>query len=332
MHSLDGVAGLGVAAEPDDFDDFWLGTLHDSRAVARPPKVTRYESPLVAVDVFDVRFSGFAGDEVAGWLLLPRGGHGRANDQDQLPLVVEYLNYGAGRGLPHERLAWASCGYAWFVMDNRGQGSGVGGGVGNGGSTADPHGSGPALPGFLTRGILNPADSYYRRLITDAVLAVDALAPLDRVDASRIAVVGASQGGGVALAAAGLSDRIAAAMIDVPFLCDFQAVVGQTPASPYHEVAHFLANHRHAVDTVFRTLSYLDGVNMAKRARVPALFSVGMLDPVCPPASVFAARDKWGGSTLPEIRVYGFNGHEGGGGVHFQRQVEWLDSLFGGSS
>ena len=43
------------------------------------------------------------------------------------------------------------------------------------------------------------------------------------------------------------------------------------------------------VEQVFKTLSYFDGVNFAARAHAPALFSVALMDAVCPPATVFAA-------------------------------------------
>ena len=167
-------------------------------------------------------FPGFAGDPVKAWLLLPRGAEG------PLPAVVEYNGYGGGRGLPHERLGWAASGYAYLFMDTRGQGSGWG----SGGSTPDPHGSGPAAPGFMTRGIDDPADYYYRRVYTDAVRAIEAVRGLERVDAARVAVCGGSQGGGIALAAAGLTDGLVAVMPDVPFLCHFERAVGHDRHRP----------------------------------------------------------------------------------------------------
>ena len=68
--------------------------------------------------------------------------------------MVEYVGYNGGRGLPGEKLAWAAAGYVHVLMDTRGQGSGWG----NGGDTADPHGSGAATAGFMTRGIHEPRD------------------------------------------------------------------------------------------------------------------------------------------------------------------------------
>src|SRR5215213_9898824 len=53
--------------------------------------------------------------------------------------------------------------------------------------------------------------------------------------------------------------------------------------APYTEITRYFAIHRGVGDSAFTTLSYFDGVNFAKRASAPALFSVGLMDRVCPP-------------------------------------------------
>src|SRR4029077_12583181 len=113
------------------------------------------------------------------------------------------------------RLMWAAAGHAHFVMDNRGQGS-----DGPRGETPDPapDSVSPHYPGFLTQGILDPSRHYYRRLFSDAVRALDAVRTLPAVDASRVAAYGRSQGGGIALAVAGLAPDLPLLMSDVPFL------------------------------------------------------------------------------------------------------------------
>lgn len=309
-----------AVAEPADFDEFWRATLAGSRALAEAPRLTRVDAGLTTVEVYDVEFSGFAGDPVGGWFIVPTDAAASA----PLPAVVEFNGYGGGRGLPHERLAWASAGYAYFFMDTRGQGSTWG----SGGTTPDPHGTGPSAPGFMTRGILEPEDYYYRRVFTDAALAVDAVRSLAQVDASRVAVCGGSQGGGIAIAAAGLCDGLVGAMPDVPFLCHFERAVGLTDRDPYQEIVRYLSVHRDAAATVFETLSYFDGVNFASRASAPALFSVAHLDPICPPSTVFAARNAWGASAesapVADLVEYPFNEHEGGAGAHWPRQATWL--------
>jgi len=299
-------------AEPVDFDAFWQRTLEESRAAGGAATLEPYDARLSTVDVWDVTFPGFAGDPVKGWFMLPSGASGR------LPTVIEFNGYGGGRGLPHERLNWVSAGYAYFFMDTRGQGSGWG----TGGSTGDPSGTGASHPGFMTRGIDAPADYYYRRVFTDAVRAVDAVRGFPHVDAGRIAVCGGSQGGGITLAVAGLVDGLIGVMPEVPFLSHFERAVGLTGNDPYNEIVRYLAVHRGAQERVFETLSYFDGVNFAKRATAPSLFSVALLDPVCPPSTVFASHNHYAADS--EIEVYPFNEHEGGQGYHWLRQADWL--------
>jgi cephalosporin-C deacetylase len=299
--------------EPADFDAFWQDTLAESRALAHEVVLTPQPTPLTTLEVVDVTFSGFAGDPVKGWLSYPRGAEG------PVPLVVEYNGYGGGRGLPFERIGWASSGYAHFFMDTRGQGSMWG----NGGETPDPHGTGSSSSGFMTRGIEAPEAYYYRRVFTDAVLAIDAMRGLELIDSSRVAVCGGSQGGGIAIAAAGLADNVRVAMPDVPFLCHFERAVGMTDADPYQEIVRYLSVHRHSEDRVFDTLSYFDGVTLARRSGAAALFSVGLLDPICPPSTVFAAFNHFGG-TDRSIEVYPHNQHEGGQAAQWLAQTQFL--------
>lgn len=302
-----------AVTEPADFDDFWTGTIGAARAAGGEVVVTPVATPLTLVDTYDVTFPGFAGDPVKAWLWVPRGASG------PLPTVVEFNGYGGGRGLPHERLSWANAGYAHLFMDTRGQGSGWG----SGGETPDPHGSGPAASGFMTRGIDDPATYYYRRLFTDGVRAVDAVRGLPQVDPARVAVTGGSQGGGIAIAVGGLVEGLRAVMRDVPFLCHFERAVGLTDADPYQEIVRYLRVHRGAEERVFRTLSYVDGVNFAARISAPALFSAALHDMICPPSTVFAAYNR-----VPvadkAIEVYPFNEHEGGQSYQWLVQAAFL--------
>ena len=179
--------GSRAEATPPDLQEFWDRTLAEARSNSWPTRFERAPSPMALVESYDVTFPGFAGQPIRGWLHLPRDSAGA------LPCVVQYVGYGGGRGLAHERTYWAAAGDAHFVMDTRGQGS-----AGSVGGTADPHEGAPEYPGVLTRGIGDPDTYYYRRVHTDAVRAVDAARSHQRVDPARIAVAGASQGGAIA--------------------------------------------------------------------------------------------------------------------------------------
>src|SRR4051794_24146557 len=88
--------------DPADFDEFWATTLDASRAAAdrTAVSVVPVDTGLTTLDVFDVTFPGFGGQPVRGWLKVPSGREGAGS----LPLLVEYVGYGGGRGRPTERL------------------------------------------------------------------------------------------------------------------------------------------------------------------------------------------------------------------------------------
>jgi cephalosporin-C deacetylase len=304
------------AKAPADFDKFWTATLTEARSVPLDPVFERIDVGLDVFETYDVTFSGFGGHRVRGWYIKPAGG-----TVDRC--VVKYIGYGGGRDLPHQHLLWPSTGRAVLVCDTRGQGSSW-----SVSDTPDPVGSDPAHPGSMTKGILDPKAYYYRRVFTDAVRAVEAARSRSEIDPERVAVAGGSQGGGIALAVAGLDPRVYAAMPDVPFLCDFPRAVGLTSRDPYGEIVRYLVTHRSKVEQAFRTLNYFDGVHFAARAKASALFSVALMDDICPPSSVYGAYNAYAGTK--SIETYKFNNHEGGGTAQELRQVEWLAAIDGG--
>lgn len=305
------------SGEPDDFDAFWRRTLEEASAHPLDAEFTVHDAALSNVVAHDVSFAGWGGHRIRAWLNVPAGAEG------PLPTVVHYLGYGGGRGLPHDHLMWPAAGWATLLVDTRGQGA-----VNNNspGSTPDPHGGGnPQSPGFMTRGILDPDAYYYRRVFTDAVRAVEVARTHPAVDPDRIVVHGGSQGGGIAQAVAALSPHVRAALIDVPFLTHFRRAVEITDRDPYQEIVRFLSAQNGVCEQVFRTLSYFDGISFALRATVPALYSVALMDTVCPPSTVFAAYNHWAGPK--EIEVYPWNNHEGGGSAHRGVQLRMLRDL-----
>jgi cephalosporin-C deacetylase len=294
--------------EPADFDSFWADTLADARSHPLAATFEPVETGLSTVDCWDLTFAGFGGQPIKGWFLAPRDVAASPFVRDgRLSCVVEYIGYGGGRGRPIDWLMAPSAGHAHLVMDVRGQGS-----TWRAGDTPDAESgtSGGSFPGYATLGIADPATYYYRRLLTDAIRAVEAARSHPLVDPTRVAVNGGSQGGGMALAAGGLVPDLLLTLTDVPFMCNWRRATEITDGDPYHEIVSYCRVHREKTEQVFRTLSYFDGVNFAARAVSPALFSVGLMDVTTPPSTVFAAYNHYAGPK--EIEVYPFNGHENG--------------------
>jgi cephalosporin-C deacetylase len=158
---------------------------------------------------------------------------------------------------------------------------------------------------------------------TDAVRLVEVTRSLPGIDPERIVVAGESQGGGIALAAAGLTAGLAGALIDVPFLCHFERGMDIASTGPYLELASYLGAHHEADARVLQTLGYFDGVTMAKRMSAPASFSAALMDTTCPPSTVFAAFHACA-SAVKDIATYRFNGHEGGRPDQWERHVRFL--------
>lgn len=90
--------------------------------------------------------------------------------------------------------------------------------------------------------------------------------------------------------------------------------------TPYLEVARYLKTRSDKVEKVFETLSYFDAMNFAPDINCPILMSVGLVDIICPPSTIFATFNHIS-SKEKELAIYHGMGHESTN-VHQEKKIE----------
>jgi len=275
-----------------DFESYWETTV--AEAVKQPlnAELIPYDLPLRSLEAYAVRFDGYKGGRLAGWYVRPA-------ERGSFPGVCVYHGYSGRAPRPLELVSLAAQGVCVLAMDCRGQ---------NGQSPDAADYSEGHQMGWMTKGIRNPAEYYFRFVYADAVRALEMLARREEVDAKRIAITGISQGGGLTLAAAALSERPVLALPDIPFLCDFRRAVAIAPNGPYPEIAAFLKAYPHLYDAAFRTLSYCDCLNLAPWVKCRTVVLNCLWDDICPPSTIFGAYNQI--TAEKKIEVYPFHKHE----------------------
>jgi len=298
----------------EDFKQFWDDELKESERVPLNEDFAEMEDSLPLARVYDASFDGADGVRVKGWFLSP------LEVEKPLPAVVQFIGYTGGREYPHGLAAHVLNGFCAFIMDSRGQG-------GNTGMKVET--TYGASAGFITHGILDKDEYYYRHFYLDAVRAVEVVAGRPEVDAQRIAAIGGSQGGALTIAGASLSRKVAVMAPDVPWLSDFRRSI-DIAIGPYEEITTFMKRFPQRIEEAFGTLSYFDNMNLVTRTKVShAYYSVGLWDNVCPPSTVYASYNHLPAGVEKEMEVYPFNGHEGGGSLHQHRKLKWLRQVLG---
>lgn len=127
---------------------------------------------------------------------------------------------------------------------------------------------------------------YFHGMYLRLLRAIEYMTQQPEWDGKRILVFGESQGGGQAVAAAGLDSRVTAIVLNVPAIQDLGgARVGRRSGWP-----HPIENHHNLSDEQLdATLPYYDGALLIRHSKAEIYCEMGLIDPTCPPSAVWAS-------------------------------------------
>lgn len=259
-----------IMNRPQDIAAFWEKT---KQALAAVPVNAKVESVKEAIPYrkFLVTAHSLGDVEVAAFLSLPVQGEGGAKPW---PVIVTVPGYGGEQ----QGVMLSECqrGYAILQVFPRGQGE----------SAKFFKRTGDKL----TSGLTAPESAYYQGVYADVIRMIDYISTRADVDSNRIAMMGTSQGGGIALAVASLDKRIKAVVAHLPFLCNFRLAAGIKNSL----VKKLLDGANANTEASLQTLDYFDPVLLAPELKVPVLMSAGGKDETCPAQTIQSVYDKIG--------------------------------------
>ena len=270
---------------PEDFDSFW------NQAIAKMTELPEYkleerDFSIPNVACYELTFKGTRNGLVYSRMILPKTDH-------KVPVIFHFHGYMGRCWDWSDMLAYTVAGYGVVSMDVSGQ---------SGFSTAgdrSPLGNtvkGKALQEqrdvYASLSSLKKDELFYKDIYLDLYQLIEIVASLPQVNDSKLASYGASQGGALALVAAGLNPRIQRTVAIYPFLSDFRRVleIGNT-SEAYDELFRYFKFHdpfHETEDRLMQTLAYIDVKNFAHRIKGQVHMITGLDDDVCYPETQFA--------------------------------------------
>ncbi len=292
----------GVNPRPADFDAYWDRALAEMRDVDPRVELQPAEIETPFAECFHLWFTGVGGARVHAKFLRPKASSGPH------PALLMFHGYSGNSGDFFDKLPYAAAGYTVAALDCRGQGGLSEDSGGTGGNTLNGHiirGLGDALRG-------NPDKLLYRQIFLDTAQLARIVMAMPDVDPGRVGATGPSQGGALTVACAALEPRIRLAAPVFPFLSDYRRVWEMDQAKDaYVELKDYFRRFdptHETEDRVFEQLGYIDIQHLAPRIRATVLWTVCLMDTVCPPSSQFAAYNKI--SSPKDLVVYPDFAHE----------------------
>ncbi len=174
------------------------------------------------------------------------------------------------------------------------------------------------LKGYWAQGVESRDAYYFKGMYLRLMRTLDFLTSQPEWDGKRILVIGESQGGGQALAAAGLDHRVSAVVATVPAMSDmiihFENAIGGWP-----NPASFDADQQ----AVLETVPYFDTAHLLKGSKATIVAEIGLIDITCPSYAIYAAINQAEGPKI--VYAVPYRGHHLD---QHQFQSEWEKNVY----
>lgn len=273
----------GRTPRPANFDAFWKEGLAYAQAMEAEVKLRPVKPEVPGISCFDLTFMGVGGAQIYAKYIRAQQG------QPDRPVLLVFHGYRRSSPSWLHLMRYVCAGYDVMAMDCRGQG----------GRSQDVGGvRGTTHSGHFIRGLDDPDP--HRLLMHQIMLDTACLARIaSGMDGRKnvsVSAIGASQGGGLALACAALFPDMKKVVAICPFLCDYQRVwemdLGDTAYAELREYFKMFDPRHEREEAVFTKLGYIDVQHLAPWIRGEVLLMTGQMDTTCPPSAQYAAYNR----------------------------------------
>lgn len=277
MKELENYSGSGI--KPADFDAFWEDGLLEMESLPLDYILDPVDIPSQVANFYHLTFKGVGGATIHCQLITPKETAGR-----NFKGLLQFHGYHTDSGDFQDKIGWAAEGFVVLAMDARGQG---------GLSEDRTQTSGGVMKGLIIRGMEEGKNNlYFRQVFLDTAHVARILKSMDFVNENRIYAQGASQGGGLTIACAGLVPDLYRIYVSYPFLSDYRKAYSLgAQTSAFEEIPYWFQFrdplHKREKE-IFDTLEYIDIQHFAPRIKAEVCWAVGMQDTIVPPITQMA--------------------------------------------
>jgi len=275
----DAAAAVAVAPEriapalprPEDFNEFWAAQLRDLSSGEMEIYGAEQDGDVVTASVSLPTSSG----PVSAWLHTPVG-------SGPWPAIIRYHGAGVYSVSRDNARELARAGFLVLSPNAHAIENGREPGYYKGLMEGE-------LRDYRIQGRERRESLYFIGMFLRAAALAQAVQKHPAWNGKHLFVQGHSQGGGQALAAAGLVPEVNGLALSCPTHCDHAGPLAGRPAG-WPQIADVrdgtpVASHVEAA-------RYIDGTNFATIIRCPAIVCVCLLDDACPPAGIYAAANQ----------------------------------------